>query len=193
MREDFDQLIRAFDEFLKRLPFYGLAILCADDPVLQDLRKRVSNPVVTYGTSFGADYRAVEIRQKGQKMYFCLCIPGESNVEVELALAGKHNVLNALAALDCPSVWVWGNLAPILKTLSQFQGVGRRFEVLGNSSLGREKPYWSMTMRITRQKLPRPWMQHRIAGLNDDVFLFSSPMGIRDTGVVRRILRCAFK
>ena len=136
--EDFDQLIRAFDEFLKRLPFYGLAILCADDPVLQDLRKRVSNPVVTYGTSLGADYRAVDIRQKGQKMYFCLCMPGESNVEVELALAGKHNVLNALAAIGIAHQ-LGVDLAPILKTLSQFQGVGRRFEVLGELVIGQGK------------------------------------------------------
>ena len=136
--EDFDQLIRAFDEFLKRLPFYGLAILCADDPVLQDLRKRLSNPVVTYGTSLDADYRAVDIRQKGQKMYFCLCMPGESNVEVELALAGKHNVLNALAAVGIAHQLGVG-LAPILKTLAQFQGVGRRFEVLGELVIGQGK------------------------------------------------------
>ena len=136
--EDFDQLIRAFDEFLKRLPFYGLAILCADDPVLQDLRKRLSNPVVTYGASLDADYRAVDIRQKGQKMYFCLCMPGESNVEVELALAGKHNVLNALAAIGIAHQ-LGVDLAPILKTLSQFQGVGRRFEVLGELVIGQGK------------------------------------------------------
>ena len=136
--EDFDQLIRAFDEFLKRLPFYGLAILCADDPVLQDLRKRLSNPVVTYGASLDADYRAVDIRQKGQKMYFCLCMPGESNVEVELALAGKHNVLNALAAIGIAHQ-LGVDLAPILKTLSQFQGVGRRFEVLGELFIGQGK------------------------------------------------------
>ena len=136
--EDCDQLIRAFDEFLKRLPFYGLAMLCADDPVLQDLRKGVSNPVVTYGPSLGADYRAVDIRQKGQKMYFCLCMPGESNVEVELALAGKHNVLNALAAIGIAHQ-LGVDLAPILKTLSQFQGVGRRFEVLGELVIGQGK------------------------------------------------------
>ncbi len=71
---DFDQLIRTFDEFLKRLPFYGLAILCADDPVLQDLRKRLSNPVVTYGTSSDADYRAVDIRQEERKcISVCAC------------------------------------------------------------------------------------------------------------------------
>ena len=138
--EDFDQLIRAFDEFLKRLPFYGLAILCADDPVLQDLRKRVSNPVVTYGTSRGADYRAVDIRQKGQKMYFCLCMPGESNVEVELALAGKHNVLNALAAIGIAHQ-LGVDLAPILKTLSQFQGVRSEERRVGKECRSRWSPY----------------------------------------------------
>jgi len=135
---DFDQLIRTFYEFLKRLPFYGLAILCADDPVLQDLRKRLSNPVVTYGTGSDADYRAVDIRQEGRRMYFNLCMPGEPHVAVELALAGKHNVLNALAAVGIAHQLGVG-LDPILKALAQFQGVDRRFEVLGEVVIGRGK------------------------------------------------------
>ena len=135
---DFDQLIRTFYEVLKRLPFYGLAILCADDPVLQDLRKRLSNPVVTYGTGSDADYRAVDIRQEGRRMYFNLCMPGEPHVAVELALAGKHNVLNALAAVGIAHQLGVG-LAPILKALAQFQGVDRRFEVLGEVVIGRGK------------------------------------------------------
>ena len=67
---DFDQLIDTFQTFLHNLPFYGLAVLCSDDPVIRDLRPHIRRPVVTYGVEAGADYRATQIRQDGTRMQF---------------------------------------------------------------------------------------------------------------------------
>jgi len=128
---DFERLQGAFLEFLHHLPFYGLAVLCADDPVTRALLPSVSRPAVTYGIEADADYRARDVRQEGTRARFRVALPGAaSELEVALNLAGRHNVLNALAAiavaheLEVPA-------EAICRGLERFQGIGRRMQVYG--------------------------------------------------------------
>src|SRR3546814_15297976 len=88
----------AFAEFLHRLPFYGLAVLCIEDPEVAMLAQATSRHVMTYGFSAAADVRAVDVRQDAACLRYPLCLPDGSRTEVELALPARHNVLNSLAA-----------------------------------------------------------------------------------------------
>ncbi len=127
---DFGQLTDTFLTFLHNLPFYGLAVLCSDDPVIRDLRPHIRRPVVTYGVEPGADYQATDIRQHGTRMQFTVTLMGDDRIEVDLALPGHHNVRNALAAI---AVADKVGITPdsIVKGLRNFAGIGRRFEILG--------------------------------------------------------------
>lgn len=127
---DFGQLTDTFRTFLHNLPFYGLAVLCSDDPVIRDLRPHIRRPVVTYGVEPGADYQATDIRQHGTRMQFTVTLMGDDRIEVDLALPGHHNVRNALAAI---AVADKVGITPdsIVKGLRNFAGIGRRFEILG--------------------------------------------------------------
>jgi UDP-N-acetylmuramate--alanine ligase len=130
---DFKKLERAFLDFLHRMPFYGTAILCIDDPAVRGVSTDVQCPVTTYGTSEDAQVRAVNVRAEGEQMKFTaqrrngVTLP---DLDVTLNLAGHHNVLNALAAI---SVAVELNIpdAAVLKALAEFHGVGRRFQSYG--------------------------------------------------------------
>ena len=127
---DFDQLIEAFLEFLYNLPFYGLAVLSIDDPVVQKLRARLQKPSITYGLQRDADYRASDLRQVGPRTRFSAHRPQGEPIQIDLALPGTHNVQNALAAVAiCDKLGVAPN--HIAKGLSSFEGIGRRFEILG--------------------------------------------------------------
>ena len=95
---DFERVKQAFDEFLHRLPFYGLAVLCIDDPEVAMLATRAPRHVLRYGFAQSADVRASEVTQQGQQMHFLLHLPGEAPVPMALNLPGRHNVQNALAA-----------------------------------------------------------------------------------------------
>ena len=95
---DFARLQSAFAEFLQRLPFYGLAVLCIDDPEVAALAAHTPRHVMTYGIAEAADVRAEDIVQDGPRMRFTLRLPEGASVPVTLALPGRHNVLNALAA-----------------------------------------------------------------------------------------------
>ena len=126
---DFARVQAAFSEFLHRLPFYGLAVLCVDDPEVARLAESVPRHAMTYGISAGADVRAEDVVQHGGAMRFTLCLPDGTRTPVTLALPGRHNVLNALAAASIG--WQLG-VAPetIAAALEQFQGIGRRFNLL---------------------------------------------------------------
>ncbi len=126
---DFARVQEAFSEFLHRLPFYGLAVLCVDDPEVARLAESVPRHAMTYGISAGADVRAEDVVQHGGAMRFTLCLPDGTRTPVTLALPGRHNVLNALAAASIG--WQLG-VAPetIAAALEQFQGIGRRFNLL---------------------------------------------------------------
>jgi len=130
----FDRLVSTFADFLSHLPFYGLAILCADDPVVADLRVRLKKPVLTYGTERGADYYASEIRPQGSHMMFHVHLPDGARLPIDLALAGRHNVLNALAAIAVADK-VGASHESIVEGLKNFQGIDRRFEILGELSV----------------------------------------------------------
>ena len=126
---DFQRLRNAFMEFLHHLPFYGLAVLCIDDPEVRALEPRVPRPVRTYGTRPEADVRAVDIRQDGLRMYFEVHSRELSApLPIELNLPGRHNVLNALAAIAV-ALELGVDEEAIRRALAGFQGVGRRFVV----------------------------------------------------------------
>jgi UDP-N-acetylmuramate--alanine ligase len=131
---DFEELKEAFVQFLRNLPFYGAAILCADDPHLRSILAAVTKPVITYGTGADANLRAEAIRHDAGRMKFRARREGAAPLEVTLNLPGRHNVLNALAAIA-----VAGELGikdqAILKALADFHGVGRRFQRYGDIPL----------------------------------------------------------
>jgi len=133
---DFAQVKQAFDDFLHRLPFYGLAVLCVDDAEVALLAKSTTRRVMTYGIATAdADVRALNVTQHGFEMHFDLVLPGRSEaLPVKLNLPGHHNVLNALAAAAIG--WQLGVEAEAMaRALENFQGVGRRFHRRGEIAL----------------------------------------------------------
>jgi UDP-N-acetylmuramate--alanine ligase len=124
---DFGRVRQAFSDFLHHLPFYGLAILCADDAETAALARQTPRNVMTYGESEGADVRAGNLRQQGFAMHFDLHLPKrDAPLPVTLNLPGRHNVLNALAAAALG--WQLGvSDEAIARALAGFRGVGRRF------------------------------------------------------------------
>jgi UDP-N-acetylmuramate--alanine ligase len=132
---DFDKLKAAFVQFLQNLPFYGAAILCVDDPHVRAMLPEVTKPVVTYGTGEEARLRAEAIEHDGARMKFRARREGAPALEVTLNLPGRHNVLNALAAIAVAAELGVADAA-ILKALAEFHGVGRRFQRYGEVPLG---------------------------------------------------------
>jgi UDP-N-acetylmuramate--alanine ligase len=137
---DFGQVKKAFADFLHRLPFYGLAVLCIDDEEVAELAKDTSRRMLTYGiASQDADVRATNVRQLGFEMHFDLHLPGmDGSLPVTLNLPGEHNVLNALAAAAVG--WQLGvGVEAIGAALQRFEGVGRRFHRRGEIDLDHGK------------------------------------------------------
>jgi len=133
---DESRLHAAFVEFLRHLPFYGLAVLCADDPGVRAVLPQVSRPVLTYGFGEGADLRAVDVTARGTRTRFR--IPAGDlgpEVTVTLNLPGRHNVLNALAAVAVARSLEIDD-GQIGRALSTFEGIGRRFEVRERVRIG---------------------------------------------------------
>ncbi|MEW6098372.1 MAG: UDP-N-acetylmuramate--L-alanine ligase [Pseudomonadota bacterium] len=131
---DYARLKAAFVDFLHRMPFYGAAILCADDPGVRSIIPMVSRPVVTYGFGEDVQVRAVNVRaQEGQMHFVCQRRNGVAmpDLEVTLNLPGEHNVLNALAVIAVTTELELPD-APVLKALAEFKGVGRRFQRYGD-------------------------------------------------------------
>jgi UDP-N-acetylmuramate--alanine ligase len=125
---DFTRLRDTFLEFLHHLPFYGLAVLCADDPELRSLLERLERPRITYGIEQAADVRATSVIQKGIQTHFDLHLPGCEPLPVTLNLPGRHNVLNSLAAAAVAHELEVSPEA-LQRALQGFQGIGRRFQV----------------------------------------------------------------
>ncbi len=128
---DFDRLKLAFVEFLHNLPFYGLAVMCGDDPVVRDILPDISRTVVTYGFGEGRDYQAFDVVQTGKTLRFKVNRPNSDKpLPIFLNLPGKHNVLNATAAIAVATEEGVADEA-IQAGLAEFLGVGRRFQIVG--------------------------------------------------------------
>ena len=127
---DFEKLKNAFIEFLHRMPFYGAAVLCLDDPAVTSILPSVSRPITTYGLSEGAQVRAVDVRAVGTRMHFNVVRSNGvtlPSLKIDLNLPGIHNVRNALAAI---AIAVELNIPDeaVQAALQNFSGVGRRFQ-----------------------------------------------------------------
>lgn len=127
---DFEEMKQTYVNFLHNLPFYGLAVLCADDPVLTELIPKVGRQVITYGFNENADYRIENYQQTGFQGHYTVVAPQDERVNVLLNVPGKHNALNATAAFAVAKEEGISNEA-ILAALADFQGAGRRFDQLG--------------------------------------------------------------
>jgi UDP-N-acetylmuramate--alanine ligase len=129
---DFGRLKQAFVDFLQRLPFYGVAVLCSDDANVREIMPQVSKQIVTYGFNATANVRAENVvTADGQMKFDCVRVNGSiSRFPVTLNLPGLHNVLNALAAIAVATE-VGVSDAAIIKALAEFKGVGRRFQRYG--------------------------------------------------------------
>lgn len=134
---DFERVRKAFADFLHRLPFYGVAVLCADDANVAELAHATNRRTLTYAIEAAADVRASGLRQDARTTSFTLHLPEAAPpVPVTLNLPGRHNVLNALAA--CAVGWQLGvDPAAMQQALCKFQGVGRRFQLRGELALER--------------------------------------------------------
>ena len=136
---DFGRLKQAFVDFLNRLPFYGVAVVCLDDPNVREILPRVTKQVVTYGLDQEANIRAENVVADAECMHFtCVRTNGTTTrFDVTLNLPGMHNVLNALAAIAVATEVSVGDAA-IVKALADFKGVGRRFQRYGEVALRKE-------------------------------------------------------
>lgn len=132
---DFGNLKQTFIDFLQNLPFYGLAVLCQDDPVVQSIIPAVRKPIRTYGAHPDADVRYTDISQQGLRMHFDVARKDhEGLLEIELALPGTHNARNALAAIAI-GTQLGVSDDDIVNALKNFAGIGRRFHVRGEARL----------------------------------------------------------
>lgn len=132
---DFSRVQDTFLEFLHNLPFYGLSVLCIDDPVIRKLLPQVGRQIVSYGFSEDADVRALDYTQSGNQSRFTVQRKGLAPLSVVLNLPGRHNVLNALAAIAVATdEGVQDNA--IEQALLKFEGIGRRFQHYGTYPLG---------------------------------------------------------
>ncbi|MFL0796814.1 MAG: UDP-N-acetylmuramate--L-alanine ligase [Cellvibrionaceae bacterium] len=129
---DFERLKQTFVEFLHNLPFYGLAVLCVDDSVVREIIEQVSRPMLTYGFSEDADFTIRDLTFDKTESTFVVDRPdGRDSIAIKLNCAGRHNVLNATAAIAVATDEKISDSA-IQTALENFQGVGRRFEHLGD-------------------------------------------------------------
>ena len=127
---DFNKLKDAFVEFLSRLPFYGVAVLCVDYENVRSIIPRVTRRVIGYGLTEAAEVRAIDIRSEGTRTAYTILRPGHAPLPVVLNLPGLHNVTNSLAAVAVATL-VGVDDKAIVKGLDEFTGVGRRFAQYG--------------------------------------------------------------
>lgn len=129
--DNFDKLRQTFIEFLHHLPFYGLAVLCLEDAEVKNILPAIQRPFVTYGFSADAHYRAIDWSQQGLMSHFTVVRPKHhAPLTISFPWPGRHNVLNALAAIAITTE-LGVNDDAIVHGLARFQGVGRRFQLLG--------------------------------------------------------------
>lgn len=176
------QLQQAFADFLNRLPFYGLAVVCIDEENVQGLLPRVDRRVVTYGKSRQADYRVSGMEPLGLGSRFDVVVRGETRGEVTIKLTGEHNVLNSVAAIAVAEE-IGVPFAKAAEALALFEGVQRRFTVRGEAGgvtvvddYGHHPTEIRATLAGARRAYPgrrivvlfQPHRYTRTAGLKDD-------------------------
>ncbi|CAB3749959.1 UDP-N-acetylmuramate--L-alanine ligase [Paraburkholderia solisilvae] len=127
---DFARLKQAFIEFTHRLPFYGIAVLCVDDPNVKEILPFVSKPIIRYGFASDAQVRAVNVIAREGQMHFTAMREDAAPLDIVLNLPGTHNVQNALAAIAIATELEVKD-ADIQRALAEFNGVGRRFQRYG--------------------------------------------------------------
>ncbi|MGB7298383.1 MAG: UDP-N-acetylmuramate--L-alanine ligase [Burkholderiaceae bacterium] len=131
---DLSQLKQSFIAFTQRLPFYGMAVVCIDDPNIREILPFISKPVTRYGFGEDAQLRAIDVRAAGTGMQFRVIREGHRSFDVMLNAPGNHNVLNALAAIAVGQEMGVPDEA-IATALAHFNGVGRRFQSYGDVAL----------------------------------------------------------
>lgn len=138
---DFSNLKKAFIEFIHNLPFYGVAVVCGDDPIIREITPELSRSIITYGFGEDNDYRGYDLKQSGAGVSFSVRRPGkEKDLQLELNMPGKHNVLNALATIAVATDESVDD-SQIQKGLCSFSGVGRRFQVYGEFDITGDGEY----------------------------------------------------
>ena len=166
---DFAVLKRTFIEFLHNLPFYGVAVLCIDDPVVRELIPEIPRQVLTYGFAEDADYRIADMRPDGLSTAFTVHRPGDkAALPVTLSMPGTHNVLNATAAIAVACDEGLDDIA-IQQGLANFAGVGRRFSQLGEIALDSgscllvdDYGHHPTEVRATLESARQAWPERRI-------------------------------
>ena len=166
---DFAVLRRTFLEFLHNLPFYGIAVLCVDDPVIRELLPEVTRQVITYGFSDDADYRIEDMQAEGLATRFTVRRPqGLSALPVHLNMPGTHNVLNAAAAVAVSCDEGLQDDA-MQQGLAQFAGVGRRFTQMGEvvfpggtALLVDDYGHHPTEVRATLESARQAWPERRV-------------------------------
>lgn len=128
---DFKKLQQTYVQFLRNLPFYGVAVVCVDDKPVRDILPDIGRPTLTYGFADDADFRIVDVVQEKMKSTFTVMRPEQPPITVTINLPGLHNVQNATAAIVVATDEGIGDAA-IIRALEKFQGVGRRFQVYGD-------------------------------------------------------------
>lgn len=137
--QDFERLKDTFIQFLQRVPFYGLVVLCWDDPMVRSIIPKICRPMVTYGFEQGADCYIHHFSQNGIKTFFTMTRKSDRpDLSIELNLPGRHNVLNAAAAISIATDLGVPD-AVITNALKNFSGVERRFQRLGDYDFGKGK------------------------------------------------------
>ena len=132
---DFSRLKQTFVEFLHHLPFYGLAVVCVDDEEVRSILQDITRPVIRYGIDFDADVCASNIRYLGSKTVFDVMLPeADAPLEITLNMPGRHNVLNALAAI-CVAHELGVSSKDMQTALAGFEGIGRRMHMYGEAKI----------------------------------------------------------
>jgi UDP-N-acetylmuramate--alanine ligase len=165
---DFQRLQHVFLEFLHNLPFYGLAVVCLDDPVIRGLLPDIGRPTLTYGFAEDADVRITDMQRAGLRTTFSLRRPDAADLHIDLPMPGRHNVLNATAAVAVATDQGLDD-ATIIDSLAAFGGVGRRFSVLGElrlasgtATLVDDYGHHPTEVRATLESARQAWPERRL-------------------------------
>ena len=199
---DFARLRQSFVDFLHNLPFYGLAVLCADDENVRTILGEVGRPIVTYGFAESADVRAVDVRPEGMRSLYRALRPGLPPLDLAVNLPGRHNVQNSLAAVAVATELGVADSA-IQKALAGFQGIDRRLQPLGEiawdggrallvDDYGHHPTEVSATLEAVRQgwpgrRLVLAFQPHRYTRTRDLLDDFGRALGESDVLLVTEV------